>query len=201
VSLWGSFGEQAFSVRTRYARGVPDPDDWFGGAAADDGTEGFVRPEGDEEDWLHDVDRPVREPWYEKVDRRVVVAAIVAVALLIAILAAAGVFSSGGHTATPPPTTTTTTTTTTAQTTPAPAPKPVPAPTTNLKPGDTGAQVKTLQRALATLGYSPGKVDGDYGPSTQAAVEKFQASAGIKADGIVGPETLKALQTALANKA
>jgi hypothetical protein len=178
-----------------------DPDDWFGGAAREDGVEGLPRPEGDEEDWLHDVERPVQEPWYEKLDRRIVVGVIVAIALLIAILAAAGVFSSGGHTAATPPPTTTPTTTTVAQTPPAPAPKPVPAPTTNLKPGDTGPQVKTLQRALASLGYSPGKVDGDYGPSTQAAVEKFQTSAKITADGIVGPETLKALQTALANKA
>jgi hypothetical protein len=178
-----------------------DPDDWFGGAAQEDGVEGLPRPEGDEEDWLHDVERPVKEPWYEKVDRRIVVVAIVAIALLLAILAAAGVFSSGGHTATTTPPPTTTAATTVAQTPPAPAPKPVPAPTTNLKPGDTGTEVETLQKALASLGYSPGKVDGDYGPSTQAAVEKFQTSAGIKADGIVGPETLKALGTALKNNA
>lgn len=179
-----------------------DPDDWFGGAAREDGAEGPPRTESGEEDWLHDVERRVQQPWYEKLDRRIVAAAIVGIALLIAILAAAGVFSSGGHNTTPPPATTTTVTTTATQpTTPAPAPKPVPAPTTNLKPGDTGPQVKVLQRALATLGYSPGKIDGDYGSSTQAAVEKFQTSAGIKADGIVGPETLKALETALKNKA
>jgi murein L,D-transpeptidase YcbB/YkuD len=180
---------------------VRDPDDWFGGAAQEDGAEGLPRTEGDEEDWLHDVDRRVEEPWYEKLDRRIVVAAVVGVALLIAILAAAGVFSSGGQSSTPPPTTTASTTTAAQTTTPAPAPKPVPAPTANLKPGDTGSQVETLQRALASLGYAPGKIDGQYGPSTQAAVEKFQTSAGIKADGIVGPETLKALGTALKNKA
>ena len=176
-----------------------DPDDWFGGAAQEDGAEGVPRTEGDEEDWLNDAERPVQEPWYEKLDLRIVVVAIIAIALLLAILAAAGVFSSGGQSTTTPPPTTTASTTTVAQTTPAPPPKPVPAPTTNLKPGDTGPQVKTLQRALASLGYSPGKIDGDYGPSTQAAVEKFQTSAGIKADGIVGPETLKALETALKN--
>ncbi len=181
---------------------MPDPDDWFGGAAQEDGAEGLPRTEGDDEDWLNDVERPVQEPWYEKIDRRIVVVVIVVIGLLIAILAAAGVFSSGGSsTSTPPPTTTAATTTATQPTTPAPAPKPVPAPTTPLKPGDTGAQVKVLQKALASLGYSPGKIDGDYGPSTQAAVEKFQTSAGIKADGIVGPETLKELGTALKNKA
>jgi len=180
-----------------------DPDDWFGGAAQEDGVEGLPRPEGDEEDWLHDVERPRgQEPWYEKVDRRIVVVAIVAIALLLAILAAAGVFSGGGSSNSTPPPTTTASTTTVAHTTPAaPVPKPVPAPTTPLKPGDTGPQVKVLQKALASLGYSVGKIDGDYGPSTQAAVEKFQTSAGIKADGIVGPETLKALGTALKNNA
>ena len=178
-----------------------DPDDWFGGAAREDGADGPARSGSDEEDWFHDVERPVVEPWYEKIDRRIVVVAVIAIGLLVAILAAAGVFSGSGHSTatTPPPTPTPTTTV--SQTATTPAAKPVPAPTTNLKPGDTGPQVKVLQRALASLGYSPGTIDGDYGPSTQAAVEKFQTSAGIKADGIAGPETLKALKTALANKA
>lgn len=178
-----------------------DPDDWFGGAAPEDGADGYARTDGEEEDWLHDVDRPAAEPWYEKVDRRIVVAAVVAIALLIAVLAAAGVFSRGGSktTETIPTATMTAPTTTAAQTPTTPAAKPVPAPTTALNPGDTGAQVKVLQRALASLGYSPGTIDGDYGAATQAAVEKFQTSAGIKADGIVGPETLKALKTALQN--
>jgi hypothetical protein len=180
---------------------VRDPDDWFGGAAQEDGAEGLPRTEGDEEDWLNDAERPAQEPWYEKIDRRLVVVAVIAIALLLAILAAAGVFSGGGSSSSAPPPPTTAPTTTVAQTTPAPAPKPVPAPTAPLKPGDTGPQVKVLQKALASLGYSVGKIDGDYGPTTQAAVEKFQTSAGIKADGIVGPETLKALETALKNKA
>src|SRR5262249_60637248 len=58
VSLQRSFAVQAFSVRTRYARGVRDPDDWFGGAAQEDGAEGLPRTEGDEEDWLNDAERP-----------------------------------------------------------------------------------------------------------------------------------------------
>jgi peptidoglycan hydrolase-like protein with peptidoglycan-binding domain len=71
------------------------------------------------------------------------------------------------------------------------------APTQTLKPGDTGSQVKALQRGLAALGFSPGKPDGDYGPSTKNAVERFQASKGIAEDGVVGPQTLNALQKAL----
>ena len=42
--------------------------------------------------------------------------------------------------------------------------------------------------------YAPGSVDGLYGPKTSAAVTAFQSAAGIKADGIVGPQTRKALQ-------
>jgi peptidoglycan hydrolase-like protein with peptidoglycan-binding domain len=57
--------------------------------------------------------------------------------------------------------------------------------------------VKDLQRSLTALGF-PVKVDGDYGPSTQTAVEQFQSSKNLDADGIVGPQTLAALQKALA---
>ena len=165
-----------------------DPDDWFGGAAAgDDGADDFARGE-DGEDWLRDVGEP-SPPWYETLDRRVVI---------IAVLAAAGVFSSGKPATTPlTPTTATVTTSTTTQTTPTTPASSVPAPTTTLKPGDTGAQVKVLQRALTSLGFSTGTIDGSYGPATEAATTSFQRSVGLKADGIVGPATLRALKTAL----
>jgi peptidoglycan hydrolase-like protein with peptidoglycan-binding domain len=58
--------------------------------------------------------------------------------------------------------------------------------------------VKLLQQALTALGFSPGKADGDYGPTTQFEVEKFQLSKGLTADGVVGQQTLAALQQALA---
>ena len=118
-------------------------------------------------------------------------------AIFFAILAAAGVFN-GSKTSVPPVTTPThpigTVTVTTTPTNTGPA---VEAPSQTLKPGDQGAQVKTLQKALASLGYSPGTPDGDYGPSTQNAVERFQIAHNLGEDGIVGPATLNALQKAL----
>ena len=179
-----------------------DPDDWFGSAADDDDAEGGARTDQTGEDWLRGADEPPRRPWYETIDRRIVVVAVLAVALLLAVLAAVGVFSSSSpSTSTPPLATTTAPPTTTAHApsprTPTPASPRVPAPTVDLKPGDTGAQVKVLQRALKSLGHSPGTIDGDYGPSTQTAVAEFQRSAGLTADGIAGAATRRALVTAL----
>jgi peptidoglycan hydrolase-like protein with peptidoglycan-binding domain len=116
---------------------------------------------------------------------------------LFAILAAAGVFN--GSKAAVPPVTTPTTPVTVTVSTPAttPAAPTTQAPAQTLSPGDTGSQVKILQQDLAALHYSPGKADGDYGPSTQVAVEKFQVAHGLAEDGVVGQQTLAALQQAL----
>jgi Putative peptidoglycan binding domain len=127
-------------------------------------------------------------------------AAILAVsilALVLAILAAFGAFSS--NKAAVPPVTTPHAPATVTVTTPATTPTnpTTQAPQQTLKPGDTGEQVKILQRALTALHFSPGKADGDYGPTTQIAVEKFQLSKGLAEDGIVGQLTLNALQQAL----
>lgn len=54
--------------------------------------------------------------------------------------------------------------------------------------GDQGEFVRTLQDRLVRRGYAL-VPDGDFGPKTRAAVQAFQASAGITADGIVGPIT------------
>ncbi len=58
--------------------------------------------------------------------------------------------------------------------------------------------MKRLQRALAQLGYSPGRVDGSYGPATENAVKRFQQTNGLQPDGVLGPKTLKALKRNLA---
>ncbi len=57
-----------------------------------------------------------------------------------------------------------------------------------LTPGSEGRQVSLLQAALHTV-----KVDGIYGPETEAAVRAFQASRGLTVDGVAGTATNAAL--------
>jgi peptidoglycan hydrolase-like protein with peptidoglycan-binding domain len=56
--------------------------------------------------------------------------------------------------------------------------------------------VLALQRRLAALGFSPGPIDGRYGPLTKTAVMQFQSVHGLEVDGIAGPRTLAALASA-----
>ena len=60
-------------------------------------------------------------------------------------------------------------------------------------PHMTGPTVREIQRALKEKGFPPGPIDGDFGPSTHAAVVSFQASRGLVIDGEVGPRTARAL--------
>lgn len=54
-----------------------------------------------------------------------------------------------------------------------------------------------LQEILAGKGFNPGRLDGQMGPRTIAAIKAFQAANGLRADGVVGPITLKALGAAV----
>ena len=61
------------------------------------------------------------------------------------------------------------------------------------KMGSRGAEVTQVQMVLKNMGYYSGGVDGIFGVKTQDALMKFQKARGLTADGIAGPQTLKAL--------
>jgi hypothetical protein len=98
-------------------------------------------------------------------------------------------------------TTTTTATTTTPTTTTAALHVTLPAGATRLEQGDTGAEVTQLQKGLVALGFSAGTPDGNFGSATEAAVVDFQQSNDLTPDGIVGADTVRLLNAALARKA
>lgn len=52
-----------------------------------------------------------------------------------------------------------------------------------------GTQVKVLQWLLNLNGYDAGVIDGIFGKKTKAAVEAYQMTNGLEADGIVGKKT------------
>lgn len=56
-----------------------------------------------------------------------------------------------------------------------------------------------MQVALNAIGYGTVEVDGYYGIETEAAVKQFQAASLVDVDGVVGPQTLRALIIALSN--
>ncbi len=56
-----------------------------------------------------------------------------------------------------------------------------------------GDDVADLQRHLARLGFSSGRIDGVFGPETDSAVREFQRNIGIEADGTCGPGVWRAL--------
>ena len=63
-----------------------------------------------------------------------------------------------------------------------------------IQSGSSGAHVRKLQQSLLEMGYNlpNAGVDGDFGPETKAAIERFQRDAGAAhIDGIVGPETMQ----------
>ena len=70
-----------------------------------------------------------------------------------------------------------------------------------LSEGMTGTKVERVQTLLIARGYTCGgrivdgkeNPDGDFGPTTKKAVEDFQTANGLKADGVVGADTMTAL--------
>ena len=197
---------------------VADEDDWFATPA--------VEPTDlpGEDTWEHEVEPPPAPA--DGLGRRqaiVVAAAIAAVALGAAGILLArslGGSDSTGDTATAgftaqvttapavsTPTTTapsTSTPTTSTPTTTAPSTSTTPTSTTvptdtTLRPGATGAAVTALQQALTSLGYAPGAADGNYGAATTEAVKAFQKANGLAEDGVAGPQTIAAINEAVAS--
>ena len=70
-------------------------------------------------------------------------------------------------------------------------------PSANVRRGDCGPAVEEIQSWLN--GKLPPDqqvaVDGRFGAATERAIKAFQASVGLTADGIVGPQTWVALQS------
>ncbi|MFT4197103.1 MAG: peptidoglycan-binding domain-containing protein [Pseudoxanthomonas sp.] len=70
-----------------------------------------------------------------------------------------------------------------------------------LKQGEHGEPIKAMQEQLVALGYvgtdgKPLKPDGDFGNSTQHALEQFQHDHGLAVDDKAGAKTLVALDAA-----
>jgi hypothetical protein len=185
-----------------------DPDDWFdepeptpprraSHAAAQVDPDAQTREQAPTpvDDWLapEPLTRKQRSARAAPIaNRRILVALAIALALLLVGLALGGVFSGSGKRRANTPPTRQTAPTTTQSSTPVPA---VPASTVKL--GDRGNQVKELQRALKTLGFTVGTIDGVFGQSTQQALIAFQTAHQLSPDGVLGPATRAALLNAL----
>jgi peptidoglycan hydrolase-like protein with peptidoglycan-binding domain len=64
-----------------------------------------------------------------------------------------------------------------------------PPPADQLRP----ASVRAIQARLRSLGFYNGTVDGVWGGSTQAAIERFQQGRGLQANGQLNPATVSAM--------
>ena len=51
-----------------------------------------------------------------------------------------------------------------------------------LKLGSAGPSVTALQQRLQQRGFDPDEINGQFGASTQAAVQAFQRSVGLESD-------------------
>jgi hypothetical protein len=63
-----------------------------------------------------------------------------------------------------------------------------------MRSGHSGWDVAALQFTLAWHGFPSGSLDGGFGSRTDAALRRFQAWAGLGADGVAAPATLRALR-------
>jgi hypothetical protein len=183
-----------------------DPDDWFdepepipprrpsrASVPVDPDAQTREQTAPPVDDWLAPEPLTRKRRSAPTADRRILIALGIALALLLFGLALGGVFSDGNKGATPPPTTTRQTAPTTTQ---ASTPTLV-LPAATVKLGDHGNAVKQLQRALRSLGFTVGTIDGVFGASTERALIAFQTTHHLSPDGVLGPATRAALLNAL----
>ena len=192
------FAETDFAPQDMAHRRPPRPE------VREDGATGmFAGEQGD--DWLargaERDEAPFRSGPLELNNPRLWLALAAVAALVVIGLFVGGVFNGSKHPAAltlTTPVVNTPTTGTATKTTPKTVKKAtkVVLPTVALKSGDTGLQVKRLQRSLAAVGYSPGAADGRYGPATKRALEQFPKAKKLTVDGSLGPKTLAALTSA-----
>ncbi len=62
-----------------------------------------------------------------------------------------------------------------------------------IRRGSAGPEVEDVQRRLGDLDLPRSDEPGRFGPATEAAVRTFQQLRGLPADGVVGPDTWRAL--------
>lgn len=65
-----------------------------------------------------------------------------------------------------------------------------------LKPGASGEQVVKIQQLLAASGFYAGAFDGQFGPATRTAVERFQTRYSLPVTGAVDRAMIDALNRA-----
>ncbi len=72
-------------------------------------------------------------------------------------------------------------------------------PTLTLRPGDSGENVRELQRRLVAVGQlDEGNINASYDGPTTDAVSSFQATQALKVDGVAGPKTIRRLNAVVA---
>ncbi len=63
----------------------------------------------------------------------------------------------------------------------------------SLQPGDKGLEVERLQQSLKDAGVYKGPIDGNYDADVKQAVETYQRSKNLNADGVAGAATMDSM--------
>ncbi|MBK4731670.1 peptidoglycan-binding protein [Oxynema sp. CENA135] len=63
--------------------------------------------------------------------------------------------------------------------------------------GDRGSQVRSLQQRLAIAGFPPSRIDGIFGDDTEISLKEFQQAYGLPPSGVADPTTRRSLDRKL----